>query len=319
MKIIKAYQSCPDEALGSVMALGNFDGIHRGHKAVIRKAVAMAQAMRKPAAVMTFEPHPLRVFQPATPPFALSDSACKELMLAPLGVDYLFEIPFDKTFSELTANQFIEDVLIESLQVSGIVTGYDFIFGHQRGGNAALLREVSHRYGYEFARMDVVGDGKTAYSSTRIRNALKSGDVELATQIADHHPFIHGLVQEGDKRGRTIGFPTANITLGDFLPPAEGVYAVFVMIDGEKTVYPAVANFGRRPTFGDGTPLLEIHIPEQTLDLYGKQLWVEYAHFIRPEKKFSGLEALKKQIGKDVAEAKHILSTTYSTLEELNS
>lgn len=308
----------PDEARGSIVAVGNFDGIHLGHQTVIGDAVRRARAERAPASVLTFEPHPRRFFQPSGPPFLLTRFRTKARIIAGLGVDRLFVLRFDAALARQTAEEFIDRVLVGGLHVRHVVIGYDFVFGRGRGGNAALL---SSRLGGRGIGMTAVPPvtsitDPVSISSTSVRNALSAGDPRGAAILLGRPFEIEGRVMRGDARGRTIGFPTANLWLGDYLRPALGVYAVRVAI-AEPGGHPltetpswrdGVANLGLRPTFGGLTePRLEVHLFDYTGDLYGRRLRVALIEFLRPERKFDGLDALKAQIGRDAEAARGVL------------
>lgn len=312
----------PVEARRSVVAVGNFDGVHLGHQAVIGDAVRRARAERAPAAVLTFEPHPRRFFRPDAPPFLLTRFRTKARLFAGLGIDHLFVLRFDEGRARQTAEEFIDSVLIDGLEARHVVTGYDFVFGRGRAGNVDLLR----------ARVAARGIGMTAVppvtsmadamsiSSTSVRNALSAGDPGAAAVLLGRPFEIEGRVMRGDARGRTIGFPTANLWLGDYLRPALGVYAVRVAIAEprlragltltETAVWrDGVANLGLRPTFGGlAEPRLEVNVFDYAGDLYGRRLRVALVEFLRPERKFDGLEALKAQIVRDAEAARQVLA-----------
>lgn len=308
MRIFRHFAELPDSIRGGVVALGNFDGVHRGHQAVIGKALDLARGWGVPAGVMTFEPHPRSVFAPDQPPFRLTPFRIKARLIEALNVDFLLMQHFDKAFAAHSAEEFIRQVLIEGLGVRAVVVGYDFCFGKARGGNVALLRAQPD---FETIAIDAqaAADGQ-AFSSNMIRQALQEGRPELAADILGRPWEIEGRVETGDQRGRTIGFPTANLHLHDYLRPAIGVYAVRAGIDqGSDTVWhDGVANLGRRPTFDKQDVILEAHLFDFGGDLYGRHLRVALAGYIRPERKFDGLSALKAQIAHDCETARSILS-----------
>ncbi|MBV8535641.1 MAG: bifunctional riboflavin kinase/FAD synthetase [Alphaproteobacteria bacterium] len=312
----------PPEARGSVVAVGNFDGVHFGHQAVIGEAVKRARAEHKPAAVLTFEPHPRRFFQPKAPPFLLTRFRTKARTMAGLGIEHLFVLRFNAAMARLTAEEFIDDVLANGLAAAHVVIGYDFVFGRGRAGNADLLvaRLAGRGIGTAIvAPVTSMTDSMTV-SSTSVRNALSAGDPPAATLLLGRPFEIEARVMRGDARGRTIGFPTANLWLGDYLRPALGVYAVRVAIAepgarrGRSLAESAdwvdgVANLGLRPTFGGLTePRLEVHLFDYAGDLYGRRLRVALIEFLRPERKFDGIEALKAQIVRDAAAARAVLA-----------
>jgi riboflavin kinase / FMN adenylyltransferase len=296
---------------GAVVAIGNFDGVHLGHQRVIGIAGERAHTLGAPHAVLTFEPHPRSVFRPDDPPFRLTPFRVKSRRLDALGVDLLFTLHFDLAFAAKSAEAFIAEVLVEGIGARGVVAGYDFVFGHERRGNAALLRARGEALGFG---VDIVGpveaeDG-IAYSSTHIREHLTAGRPRQAAALLGRFWEIDGRVERGDQRGRTIGFPTANIFLQDYLRPAAGVYAVRAGIEeGSGTHWrDAVANFGRRPTFGGSDLRLEVHLFDYAGELYGRHLRVALIDFLRPEQKFPGIDALKAQIAADAAQARAILA-----------
>lgn len=312
MRIFRHYQNIPGDARGAVVAIGNFDGVHLGHRAVIGEAGAIAHATARPWGVLTFEPHPRAFFAPGTPPFRLTPFHAKARLIFGLGVDTIFVQQFNKAFSSLTAEDFIETVLVGGIGARHVVCGYDFVFGKGRGGSAEMLLGFGKRLGFDFtavrAQTFAGGDSaETAYSSTGVREALQSGNPQAAARILGRPFEIEGRVIQGDQRGRTIGFPTANLALGTYLRPARGVYAVRVRV-GEGREFTGVANIGRRPTFAGEADLLEVFLFDFTGDLYGRRLGVQLVEFLRPEKKFDGIDQLKAQIAADSDQARQILS-----------
>jgi riboflavin kinase/FMN adenylyltransferase len=305
MRIYTDWRGLPPEARGASVALGNFDGVHLGHAAVIRAAHAARPDV--PLAVLTFEPHPRELFRPDDPPFRLTLSAERATALERLGVALLYELPFDRAFSRLRAESFISDVLHAGIDARHLASGPDFAFGYRRGGGTALLAARAEALGIGFSPVPLLSDEQGLISSTRIRRLLQDGYPESAAATLGRVWTIRGVVQHGDKRGRTIGFPTANIPLGRHLEPARGVYAVTVrMPDG--TERPGVANVGRRPTVSTGVESrLEVHLFDFDGDLYDAELTVGLHSFLRAERKFAGLDELKAQIAADAAEARHLL------------
>ena len=294
MRIIRSFESWPQAAHGSVMALGNFDGMHRGHQAVIARAESLARAQNRPCAVMTFDPHPRRFFKPELPVLRVIPFAQKAQLMRNAGVDFLYVARFNRAFSELAAEEYLLDVLQEKLKVAHIVTGHDFAFGKGRRGNAAFLQNNAPAYTSVEA---VDGGGGEVFSSTGVRHALEAGDVEKAAQILGRPYVLRGSILHGDKRGRTIGFPTANLRPVPLFLPRFGVYAVRMKLAGKW--HEGVANLGVRPTFGSEKPTLETHLFDFDGDIYGQRVEVELRRFIRAEQKFSGLEELKSQIARD--------------------
>ncbi len=309
MQIFRHFDDLPDTVTGSAVAIGNFDGIHLGHQAVIGEAVRVARAGQIPWAVLTFEPHPREVFNPDHDPFRLTPFRTKARQIESLGVDALFVLHFDADFAKLSADDFITKVLINGLAARHVVSGYDFVFGNKRVGNCELLLRKGKEQGFDFTCVSAVDDGQKVYSSTRVRKCLIAADPLAASAVLGRPFEIEGRVEQGDRRGRTIGFPTANIHLGDYQRPANGVYAVRAGIDeGTHTVWhDGVANLGLRPTFDGEDLLLEVHLFDFDGDLYNHHLRVALIEYLRPEQKFDGLEPLKAQITLDGERAKAIL------------
>jgi riboflavin kinase/FMN adenylyltransferase len=302
MDIVTTYTAVPCNRTRVVVALGNFDGVHCGHQHVIERAIAKAQKRGVPAGVLTFNPHPREVLNPAKTPFHLADRETCLQQFAKLGVDVTFLLPFTKEFCAMPAEEFVREVLIEGLQVSGVVVGYDFLFGHQRQGNTKMLKHLGEQYDFSVEIVDAVyADGEHLYSSSAIRHALREGDVTAAAKGLGRPWEIHGVVIKGDQRGRQLGFPTANISWGNYVMLRYGVYAVRVQLSDREGWHPAVANFGIRPTVDGGTtPLLEVHLLGMSgIDLYGQRLAIQFHHFIRPEQKFDSLQLLQEQIERD--------------------
>ena len=294
--------------------MGNFDGLHRGHAVLIGQARDLARAQGLPAGVLTFEPHPRSVFVPGCEPFRLTPFRVKERELARLGVDLLFVQHFDLAFSKISAEDFIAEIIVGAIGASHVVVGWDATFGNRRRGTPDLLRAAGQQQGFGVTVVEPVrGKDEAVYSSTHIRELLKAGKPREAAALLGRFWEIDGRVATGDRRGRIIGFPTANLGLDDYLHPAFGVYAVRVAGDGPddplsgRTV-DGVANIGLRPTVGGLVPRLEAHLFDIDLDLYGRHLRVALVEFIRPELKFAGLDALKAQIAADAARARTILA-----------
>ena len=311
MRIYRHCKALPEKALGAAIAVGNFDGVHRGHQAVIGEAGRIAKTAGVPWAVMTFEPHPRGVFVPQTPPFRLTPMRAKAREIAALGVDYLIVPRFDLEFSRIEADDFVRNIIVEGLRAKHVVCGYDFVFGHGRRGNSELLLRSGRTDGFGFSCVQQVRDGEgEGFSATRARGCLRNGDPSGATHVLGRPFEIEGRVIVGDKRGRTIGYPTANLPLGEYLRPANGVYAVRVgLADGENTVWHSgVANLGLRPTFEKEDVILEAHLFDFDGDLYGKRVRVALIDFLRPEKKFDGIAELKAQIAEDSENARRILA-----------
>ncbi|MFS2318633.1 bifunctional riboflavin kinase/FAD synthetase [Maricaulis sp. D1M11] len=308
MRIIDGFSDCPDDARGAVAALGNFDGVHGGHRAVIECAAELAGRLAAPLAVALFAPHPRRFFAPDTPPFRLMSDARSWKALERLGVETVFRLPFDAEMAARTPQAFVNDVLHDGLGLKGVLTGTDFRFGAGRAGSTVELESLASDVRIHTQFVALQGNGADKISSTRIRRAIHDGDMPAAAELLGQAWTIDGEVITGDQRGRTIGFPTANIDMGDFIRPAYGVYAVRVTLPGEARSLPAVANIGKRPTVDGLTERLEVHLFDFDGDLYGQTLGVSFCHHIRPERKFDGLEALKAQIAADSEMARQLLS-----------
>lgn len=311
MQVFRHTSELPANCRGGIVALGNFDGVHRGHQAVIGAARDMARAKNIPAGVLTFDPHPRAVLRPGLPPFQLTSWREKALVLADLGLDFMVVRHFDTEFAKRSAREFVEGELVHDLGAKGVVVGADFVFGRGREGGVAMLRQMSADLGFELVCLDTVAEaGGPAYSSSRVREALGMGKVRDAARLLGRDWEIEGRVEHGDERGRTIGFPTANVKLGAYVRPAFGVYAVRVAIGAEAKIrVPGIANIGKRPTFGGEEARLEAYLFDFNGDLYGKHLRVALVDFIRAERKFAGIEDLKAQITHDCDTARRILGS----------
>jgi riboflavin kinase/FMN adenylyltransferase len=314
MRIFRHYDDVPAALRGAVVAIGNFDGVHRGHRALIAEAKMQAEARRSPLAVLSFEPHPQEFFKPSPDCFRLTPLRAKARLLADLGVDALFALNFDADMAGRPPQDFVLNVLVEGLGISGAVVGHDFEFGQKRAGNLATLSYMGEMEGFTVTAFDTVtASGDEKISSTLIRKMLREARPEEAARLLGHPWAVEARVEHGDARGRTMGFPTANMHLGHCLAPAFGVYAVRVnILEGDRAVsrHDGVANFGIRPMYQVNVPLLETHLFDFDGDLYGKYLSVELIQYIRPEARFSGLDALIAQIGADAIKAREILAKT---------
>lgn len=316
MRILRDWRNAPPECRGASLAIGNFDGVHRGHQAVI----AGAAAAGRPFGVLTFEPHPRTIFQPDAPPFRLTPFRTKARLLQDLGVDILAAVRFRRALYEKPAEAFVRDVLVDGLGVRRVTVGYDFVFGYRRSGDAEVLTALGERYGFAVDVVEPVTHGEDVYSSTLIRLDLASGRPRRAAELLGHWWEIAGRVRRGDARGRQLGFRTANLHLKPgALRPALGVYAVHVgLAEGRDwRWFQGVANLGRRPTFDGLGVILEVHIFDFDDDVYGRPMRVAFVERLRPEKKFSGLEALKAQIAADAAQARAVLAEPANARERL--
>lgn len=296
------WRSIPDSARGTVAALGNFDGVHRGHVHLLH--TLRTARPDHPLSVVTFAPHPRELFRPQDPPCRLMLPSVRARTLEEQGVSEIFQISFDEAFSHLSAEAFVKDVLLRHLGVAHVACGADFAFGHRRTGNTDSLEALLAPHGVGLTIVPQLADEGGPISSSRIRRLLKEGYPERAAQELGRPWAIVGPVIHGDQRGRLLGFPTANIPLGQHLEPARGVYAVRITLPDGRII-PGVANLGRRPTINDGQESrLEAHLFDFSEDLYGQTLSVALIALLREEKRFSGLEALKAQIAQDAQQAR---------------
>lgn len=311
MRILRHYVEFPAVLRGGVVALGNFDGVHLGHQKVINKAKDLAAGDGVACGVMSFEPHPRELFTPEAPTFRLTPFRTKSRLIESLGPDFLLMQRFDREFASHTAEEFVQQVLVAGLGVSHVVVGYDYVFGRGRAGDVDLLRAMAGHHGFGVTCVDpALAEDGLVYSSTRIREALVAGRPRDAARLLGRNWEIEGRVEHGDKRGRSIGFPTANVELAEYLHPATGVYAVMAGIDrgGATDWRPGVANFGKRPTFDGRDVLLEVHLFDFSGDLYGRHLRVGLVDYLRSERKFPSLDALKTQIEEDGRAARQLLA-----------
>jgi len=303
MQVIHDYKELLDPSIQPVIALGNFDGVHKGHKVVIDTAINIAKQQGKPSAVMTFEPHPISLFKPEVKNYRLTSLRQKAEMLESLGIDYLYVINFDREFSKITAVKFIEGVLLNNIKASHVVTGHDYIFGHKKGGDTQMLQEYADKLGYGYTCVDAVG-GEEIYSSTQVRNALKDAKLGKVVEVLGRNYVVDGIVVRGDNRGKSIGFPTINVDSGEHVRPCSGVYAVKVRIENDASVLDGVANIGVKPTFDGTQQTMEVHIFDFSQDIYGKNVSVEFLRYIRAERKFQNADELVQQIEKDCIAAR---------------
>ena len=297
----------PERFRGGVAALGNFDGFHAGHQAVVGRALALARERGVPALVASFDPHPARLFQPDLPPFALTGVSQRMDLIAEFGIDATVMIPFDRTLAGQSAEDFVTQWLVRRMALSGVVTGGDFTFGKDRSGDVALLATLGAAQGFSAEVVAPVIDAEGVISSSRARELLREANPVGAAALLTRPYTIRGMVKHGAKLGRTLGFPTANVRLGDYQRPAYGVYAVMVRLPGGKRV-PGVANLGIRPMIEPPVELLETWLMDWDGDLYGKVIAVELVAYLRPEMKLDGLEALKLQIAADADAARKVLA-----------
>lgn len=304
---LDGHQRIPEPLRGGVIALGNFDGFHAGHQAVVGRAVRHAQDEGRPAIVATFDPHPVRFFKPDVPPFRLTTLDQRQELFAAAGADAMLVLPFDATLAATSAEDFITELLLGRYGAAGVVTGADFVFGKGRGGNVVTLADHARRLGFFTEMVAPVDDAEEVVSSSRIREALQAGDCAAATRLLTRPFTVRNIVQHGDKNGRLLGFPTANLEMGQYLRPLYGIYAVTGRLPDGR-VLKGAANLGIRPSFDPPKELLEPHFFDFSGDLYGQEIDVAFHAFIRAEAKYEGMDALMAQIAVDCDEAKRLLA-----------
>jgi riboflavin kinase/FMN adenylyltransferase len=308
IKRLSAHDVMPDALRGAVVALGNFDGFHLGHQAVAGEAIAQAKAAGKPAIIATFDPHPVRFFAPEAPWFRLTTLDQRQRLFEVAGADAMLVFDFDAGLAATTAEDFIVELLVKRLGLTGVVTGEDFTFGKGRGGNIEVLRELGADHGLHATAMGPVMDDDGVISSSRIRDALRAGDCATATRLLTRPFAVEGVVQHGDKNGRLLGFPTANVDMAHYLRPRYGIYAVRGRLPDGR-VLDGAANLGIRPSFDPPKELLEPHFFDFAEDLYGQTIEVEFHAFIRPEAKFDSMDDLMAQMQADCDQARAILGS----------
>jgi riboflavin kinase / FMN adenylyltransferase len=304
--ILSARDPIPPPHRNAIVALGNFDGFHLGHQAVAGEAIAQAKAQGKPAIIATFDPHPVRFFAPHVPWFRLTTLEQRQRLFEAAGADAMLVFDFDAELAATSAGDFVVELLVKRLGVSGVVTGEDFTFGKARSGNIQVLRELGAAHRLNATAVGPVTDDSGVISSSRIRDALKAGECDTAARLLTRPFAVEGVVQHGDKNGRLLGYPTANIDMGHYLRPRYGIYAVRGRLPGGRVVDGA-ANLGIRPSFDPPKELLEPHFFDFSGDLYGQTIEIEFHAFIRPEAKFESLDELKVQMQKDCEQARTIL------------
>jgi riboflavin kinase/FMN adenylyltransferase len=307
MQRLDGGSAVPDALRGGIVALGNFDGFHIGHQAVVGRAVERARAEGRPALVATFDPHPVRYFRPDAQPFRLTTLDQRQRLFGQAGADAMIVFEFGAVLAGTSADDFISERLVRLIGAAGVVTGEDFTFGKARGGNVDYLKRHGPTHGLTVDAVAPVSAEGELVSSSRIREALQAGDCETATRLLTRPFAIEGVVEHGDKRGRTIGYPTANLSLGNYLRPRFGIYAVRGRLPDGRVMQGA-ANLGIRPTFDPPKLLLEPYFFDFTGDLYGQAIEVELIAFIRDEARFDSLDALTAQMEQDCAEARRRLA-----------
>ncbi len=300
----------PESLRGAVIALGNFDGFHFGHQAVAREAIRWAQEEGRPSIIATFDPHPVRFFKPTAEPFRLTTLEQRQELYLAAGASAMLVFHFDSELASTSAEDFVGTLLAEKLGAAAVVTGEDFTFGKGRAGNRAMLEELGTAHGIRSRAVEPVMDGGAPVSSSRVRDALREGDPQEAARLLTRPFAIRGIVEHGDKRGREIGYPTANLAIESYLRPRYGVYAVTGRVLSTGEMLKGAANFGVRPMFDPPKELLEPYFFDFSDDLYGQEIEVAFHHFLRPEAKFDNLDALVAQMDRDCAEARRLLETS---------
>ena len=306
---ISDLSTLPARLRGGVVAIGNFDGVHRGHQVVLQRALDEARSLGAPALVLTFEPHPRQFFRPDVPLFRLTPPDLKSRLIETLGFDAMVALPFTAGFAAQSAEEFVDRVLVEGLGIRHVVTGFDFHFGKDRKGGPAFLMQAGRARGFQVSLMDAFRDeGAEVISSSRIRELLSAGDVAQSAGLLGYRYTVEGVVSAGKQLGRTLGYPTANMALPETVALRHGIYAVRLR-RADGSLHDGVASFGRRPTVDvDGAPLLETFVFDFSGDLYGEICAVSLFGFLRGEEKFDGLDALAAQMQRDEEEARALLA-----------
>ena len=308
MRWLDHREAMPDPLRGAIIALGNFDGFHAGHQAVAGEAIRWAREEGRPAIVATFDPHPVQFFKPDIAPFRLTTLEQRQELYLAAGATAMLVFHFDAELAGTSAQDYVADILGSRLGAAGVVTGEDFTFGAARGGNIDVLRDVGAAQGIRTCTVGPVAEGGEIVSSSRIRNALRKGDPQEAARLLTRPFAIRGIVQHGDKRGREIGYPTANLSVESYLRPRFGVYAVTGRILATGQMLKGAANIGIRPQFTPPKELLEPYFFDFQGDLYGQEVEVAFHHFLRGEAAFDSLDALITQIERDCAHAAELLA-----------
>lgn len=308
MDVVRDLRNVPGDCQNAVLAIGNFDGVHRGHQALLADAKDLAEGLSSRVGVMVFEPHPRAYFQPNEPHFRLTSLDEKLRLLEHYGVDFTVVVPFDQSLANLSAEDFCKRILAEALKVRHVVIGYNFYFGKNRGGSPEFLKDCGKRLGFKATIVAAVAEDGAIFSSTEIRLKLAQGDVTGAAHVLGRWWRVTGPVVGGAHRGTGLGFPTANIPMPKGTAIAHGIYAVRTRIGGE--IHDGAAYLGTRPTFDDGKPVLEVFLFDFDGDIYGQDMTVEFIGFIRPDRKFDTPEALIAQMDLDCAQARDLLAKT---------
>ncbi len=319
MKLLHTFENLPESVRGAGVAIGNFDGLHLGHRGVIKQLRSLCESQNLPLGVLMFDPTPFNFFSPNSPSKRIMSLERRVKILRQGGLDVAFALPFDAKMAGRTDFEFAKQVLVDGLGVSAVSVGYDFCYGKKRMGNVSTLKQFGADLGFEVLVTEKISPDnretgahgeELKISSTQIRELISKGDMESAKLMMKDYWVIEADVIHGEKRGRTLGYPTANMLLSDYQHPKHGIYAVWTRIEGEQDWRKGVANFGRTPTTGDRDPLLEVFLFDFDSDLYGKELEVAFVEYLRPEEKFDGIEPLIEQMNKDSEKAKQILNAS---------
>ncbi len=311
MKTVYSYKAIPKGLKAGVLAIGNYDGVHRGHQIILDKVKQLAEKKNCPAGVMCFDPHPRQLFMPDRPHFYLSSQARKLKLFKHFGMDMSIVLAFNRELSSLTAEEFVTQILHQGLEVSHVVIGYNFYFGKARQGTPEVMKEFGKQYGFDVTIIEEQKDSEKAFSSTRIRDLLRKGQVRQAADLLGYWWRAEGTVTHGANKGTGLGFPTANLNLISGQELGHGIYATHVYIEGQR--YMGAAYMGQRPTFDNGEPVLEVFLLDYNDDLYGKHIEVEFIDFIRADHKFEDVDSLKLQMRKDSEQVRTILSQDLAT------
>lgn len=306
MKIIRSLDEITSPPQRTVATLGNFDGVHLGHREIFRRVVQRARELGGTATVITFSPHPLKLLAPRRAPLLINTYAERERLIAASCVDLLVTLPFTRELAALSAEEFTDNILVKGLGVQELIIGYDYAFGRDRLGDAGFLRRAGERYGFSVEELSPISRQGLVYSSTRIRNLLLAGEVEAAAELLGRHFTLEGEVVRGEGRGKGLGFPTANIRTEKEILPRDGVYAVKVRRG--NTFYDAVANIGNNPTFGNAETTTEVHLLDCNDNLYGESLRIYFLHRLRDERTFVSADALRQAIVTDIEQARILLA-----------
>lgn len=306
MMVVHGHTHVPVNARGAVVAIGNFDGVHRGHQALLREAVQKAKSLERASAAMIFEPHPREFFQPQETHFRLTPLKAKLALFEQLGLKVTFVEPFDSHLASMTGQDFIERVLVAGYGVAHVIIGYDFFFGHKRGGNPELMVAAGEELGFGVTIVPPVAESGEVFASSSVRLHLAQGDVKGAAQMLGRPWRVGGKIVGGAKIGAGLGYPTANLAMPKGTSLGHGIYAVRATVDG--ATHDAAAYLGTRPTFDDGMPVLEVFLFDFAGDLYGKEMQVDFIEFVRGDRKYHSTEALVAQMHDDVAKAKAALA-----------